>query len=512
MTKIINQAVFLRLTLFYIAGIVVQAHWDLYPLWIYIGIFSIPVIAVSFFPAVVRLYRWRWLFGFGLFLLCFSLAGTMSRKWWNASEWRGNTKQNIYRVQILDEPVKKPKTMMFRVGVEGQKALVYIPADSLSTAVLPSDWLVIDACFEKTRQMFLRKEGIAARAFVRKNHWKKLDNYNKQEFNLRFAALKCRRILLNHLREIIPDEKSFAVGAALLLGYTKDLDKDIRQTFAATGASHVLSISGLHFSIIYGILYFLFSFLGNHKKGRILRQAIILPLLWFFVFLTGMGPSVIRAAVMISLWGFGNAFLYKSFTINTVGAAAFFMLLYNPFNLYDVGFQLSFSAVMAILLINPHLVKLYKSRNPMIQYIWELSCVSTSAQLGTAPLSMYYFHQFPLLFLVTNLFAIPMTAIILCLMPLSLLLQCLPVNNWGLMWPVNQSLNWFIAGLEKMEEIPNQLVDNIFLSEVDVIFIICHVTFFFLLLIKKRIYYFCLLFICVLFQVFYFYIQTVVLR
>lgn len=503
MTKIINQAVFLRLTLFYIAGIIVQTHWDLYPLWIYTGIFSIPVIAVSFFPAVVRLYRWRWLFGFGLFLLCFSLAGIMSRNLWKSSEWQGDTDYRIYRVQILDEPVKKPKTLMFRVGVEGQTALIYIPADSLSTALLPSDWLVIDACFEKTGQMFLRKEGIAARAFVPKNHWKKSDNYDNREFNLRFAALKCRRILLNHLRGTIPGEKSFAVGAALLLGYTRDLDKDIRQTFAATGASHILSISGLHFSIIYGILYFLFSFFGNHKKARILRQAIILPLLWFFVFLTGMGPSVIRATVMISLWGFGNAFLYKPFTVNTVGVAAFFMLLYNPFNLYDVGFQLSFSAVMAILLINPHLVKLYESRNPVIQYIWELSSVSTSAQLGTAPLSMYYFHQFPLLFLVTNLFAIPMTAIILCLLPVSLLLQCLPVNNWWLMWPVNQSLNWFIAGLEKMEDIPNQLIDNISLSEVDVICITCHVILFFLLVKKKRIYYFCLLFICVLFQVFY---------
>lgn len=504
MTKIINQAVFLRLSLFYITGIIVQVHWDLYPYWIYIGIFSINVIAVSFFPTLVRLYHWRWLFGFGLFLLCISSAGILSRNQRNASEWQGDTEKHTYRVQILDEPVRKPKTLMFRVGVEGQKALIYIPADSLAATLLPSDRLVIDARFEKTGQMFLRKEGIAARAFVSKNHWKKSDNSDKQGFNLRFTALKCRRILLNHLREIIPDEKSFAVGAALLLGYTQDLDKDIRQTFAATGASHVLSISGLHFSIIYGILYFLFSFPGNHNRGRILRQAVILPLLWFFVFLTGMGPSVIRAAVMISLWGFGNAFLYKSFTVNTASAAAFFMLLYNPFNLYDAGFQLSFSAVMAILLINPHLVKLCESQNPMIRYIWGLSCVSTSAQLGTAPLSMYYFHQFPLLFLVTNLFAIPMTAIILCLIPLSLLLQCLPGNHFWLMWPVNQSLNGLIMGLGKIEAIPNQLIANVYLSRMDVICITCHIIFFFLLMIKKRIYYLCLLLICILFQVIYY--------
>jgi competence protein ComEC len=504
MAKIINQAVFIRLTLFFIAGIIVQTQWDLYPLWIYTGIFSLLFIVVSFLLSTVRSYQWRWLFGFGLFLLCFSSAGIVSRNHWQTSEWKGGTEENNYCVQILDEPVKKPKTLMFQVGIENQKALIYIPIDSLSMTLLPSDWLWINARFEKTGYMFLRKEGIAARAFVYKDHWEKWNHPEKPGLNLRFEALKCRRILLNHLREIIPDEKSFAVGAALLFGYTHDLDKDLRQTFAATGTSHILSISGLHFSIIYGILYFLFSFLGNSKKGRITRQAIILPLMWIFVFLTGMGPSVIRAAVMISLWGFGNAFLYKSFTINTVGAAAFFMLLYNPFNLFDVGFQLSFSAVLAILLINPYLVKLYESRNPAIQYVWELSCVSTSAQLGTAPLSMYYFHQFPLLFLVTNLFAIPMTAVILCLLPVSLLLQFLPGNHSWLMWPLNKFLNGFIAGLEKIEEIPNSLIDTIFLNEIDVICITCYLIFFVLLMIKKRIYYFYLLFICVLFQVIYY--------
>ena len=498
MPKTLHQAVFLRLTLFFTAGIIIQTHWDLHPLWIYTGIISLSAIAASFFPLPVRSYQWRWLFGFGLFLLCLSSAGILSWKHWNASEWKGGTEEKIYRVQILGEAVKKPKTLMFPVSVEGQKALIYIPTDSLSAALRPADRLLIRAQFEKAGQMFLRKEGIAARAFVRKNQWEKQDNTGGQKFNLRFKSLECRRILLSRLREIIPGDKSFAVGAALLFGYTGDLDKDLRQTFAATGSSHVLSISGLHFSIIYAILYFLFSFLGNNKKGRLARQAIILPLMWVFVFLTGMGPSVIRAAVMISLWGFGNAFLYKSFTINTVGAAAFFMLLHNPFDLFDVGFQLSFSAVLSILLINPHLVRLYESRNPLISYAWELSCVSTSAQLGTAPLSMYYFHQFPLLFLVTNLFAIPIVSIILCLLPVTLFLQFLPWDNSCLMWPLNKLLNLFIAGLESIEEIPNGLVDTIVLSEADVVCITCCLILFVLMLVKRRMFYLYLLLICIL--------------
>lgn len=506
MTKTLRQAVFLRLTLFLIAGITIQTHWNLYPLWIYTGILSLPILAVSFCPSIIRSYQWRWLFGLGLFLLYLSLAGILSWRQWQISEWKGNAEKRTYHVQILDDPVKKPKTLMFPVSVNGQKALIYIPADSLATTLLPADRLLISAQFEKTEQMFHRKEGIAACAFVRKNQWVKQDDTENQPFNLHFKSLEYRRALLNRLREIIWGEKSFAVGAALLFGYTQDLGRDLRQTFAATGVSHILSISGLHFSIIYAILYFLFSFTGNSRKGRFARQAIILPLMWGFTFLTGMGPSVIRAAVMISLWGLGNVLLHKAFSLNTVGIAAFFMLLYNPFYLFDVGFQLSFSAVLAILLINPHLVQLYKStRNPLIRYVWELSCVSTSAQLGTAPLSMYYFHQFPLLFLLTNLFAIPMTAIILCLLPAALFLQFLPLDNTWLSLPLDKLLNMFIAGLEKIEAIPNGLIDTIFLSGIDVVCITCYLVLFVLMLVKKRIYYFYLMLVCILLQVIYYF-------
>jgi competence protein ComEC len=499
MNQNLNQSVFLRLTLFYIAGIIIQTHVDLYPLWIWTGILAVAVIAVSFLPSVIRSYQWRWLFGAGTFLLSFSWAGIMSRNQWTATEWQGSTEERVYRVQILDEAVRKPKTLMFRVGVGEQKAIIYLQTDSAAETLQPSDRLIITARFEKTEQMFLRKNGIAARAFVRKHQWEKA-GHDKQ-FNLRFAALKCRRFLLDRLRETVDGEKTFAVGAALLLGYTLHLDKDIRQTFASAGAAHVLAISGLHFSIIYGILYFLFSFLGNRRKERILRQVIILPMMWFFVYLTGMGASVIRAAVMISLWGIGNAFSYKSLSVDTAGAAAFFMLLYNPLNLYDVGFQLSFSAVMAILLITPYLSKLYQSQNPVFRYVWGLSCVSISAQLGTAPLSMYYFHQFPLLFLAGNLFAVPMTTVILCLMPLTLLLRLLPTESGWLMWPLNQSLKWFVGGLEAMEKIPGQLIDNIVLSEFDAACLACQTVFFLLGVIQKRASYLYMLIIFIVFQV-----------
>jgi competence protein ComEC len=504
MSKTLRQAIFLHLGLFFMLGIIIQSHYDLSCYWIYIAGVSFLFLCTSFIPQLTCSYNWRWLFGFGLSLLCFSSAGILTHIQWEASEWHDDDKIRDYQVQIIDEPVKKPKTWMCKIAVNGQKAIVYIPSDSISSTLWLSDWLTIRTLFEKTDLMFLRKQGIAARAFVGKNQWGKLENPPKQTFNLRFHALKCRRALLNRLREIIPDDKAYSIAAAILFGYVNDLDADLRNTFSATGSAHILSVSGLHFSIVYGILYFLLSFLGKSKKEMLIRQLIILPMMWIFAFLTGLGPTVIRSAIMLSVWGIGNAFLFKAFTINTLGVAAFFMLLYNPLNLFDVGFQLSFSAVFAILVINPYLVKLHKSGNPVIKYVWELSCVSTSAQLGTAPLSIYYFHQFPLIYLVTNLFAIPLTGILMGLIPVSLVLQSLFGNHIWLMSPVNKLLTFFISGLEKLEKIPNGLIENISLDEKEAICMLLFIVLIVLLWMKKRIIYGYLLILLVLLQVFYY--------
>jgi competence protein ComEC len=412
MIKTLRQAVFLRLTLFFVLGILIQTQINLFPYWIYVIVFSSAILSISLLPKVASSYRWRWLFGAGLLLFCFSGAG------------------------ILTHSTKKQ-----------------------------SDWRFAKTRFEKTETM------------------------------------KCRRILLNRLKTILPDEKSFSVAATIAFGYSDDLDKDTRQTFAAAGTAHILAIGGLHFAIIYSMLNFLLSFLGNNRRERIVRQLIIIPLLWAFAFLTGMPVTVIRAVIMITVWGIGNAFSFRALTVNTVGAAAFFMLLYNPFWVFAVGFQLSFFAVFAILLINPYLISLYRSRNPMINYVWELSCTSASAQLGTAPLSMYYFHQFPLLFLVSNIFAIPLTGIILLLIPLSLLVSFIFGNQPGLMFPLQKLLQLFINGLDMLAKIPNGVVTNIQLTVIDVISLTSGIIFSLLLVIKRRLIYLCLLIILVILQV-----------
>jgi len=504
MIKTLRQAVFLRLTLFLLLGIIIQTQKNFYPYWIYCAVCSLPFLFSVHFSKRIITYRRRWLFGIGLFLLFASLGGILTYLKWKQAEWTEEDSIQSYVVQLVDEPVRKPKTWMCKIKTGHKIALIYLPVDSISSALIPSDWLVIKTRFEKTGQMNYIKKGIGARAFVGKNNWRKIEQPAFQGFNLRFYSLKCRRILINRLKEILPDEKSFAVAAAISFGYSNEIDQETRQTFAITGTAHILSVSGLHFAIIYSILNFPFSFLGNKRRERLIRQSIILPLLWIFAFITGMPPSVTRAVIMITVWGIGNAFLFRALTINTLGSAAFFMLLYNPYNLFDIGFQLSFSAVFAILLINPYLTSLYHSRNPMINYIWDLSCTSTSAQIGTVPFSLYYFHQFPLLYLVSNIFVIPLAAILLMLIPLSLLISFSFGNQPGLLYPLQQLLPFLFNLLNSLADIPNGAIENIQLSVKDAIILELGIIFSLLLIIKRRMIYLCLLIILVVLQVFYY--------
>jgi len=504
MIKTLRQAVFLRLTLFFALGIIIQTQKNLFPYWIYSAVFSLLILFLAMLPKIASSYRWRWLFGAGLSLFCISSAGILTCSAWKQSEWKEETGSRNYRVQLIDDPERKPQTWMCKAKTGDKTVVVYIPADSVSSSLKPSDWLAIKAHFEKTDQINLRKQGIAARAFVAKNNWRKLENPPEQPFSLHSYSLKCRRIVLNQLKKMLPDEQLYAIAAAISFGYTKEMDRDTRRIFSAAGCAHILAISGLHFAFIYSALNALFSFTGNKRRGRIVKQFIILPILWAFAFFTGMHPSVTRAVITITIWGIGNAFFYRSLTFNTLGFAAFLLLLYNPFNLFDTGFQLSFSAVLAIILINPYLTTLYHSRNPIINYVWEMSCTSTSAQLGTAPLSIYYFHQFPLLYLIANLFAIPLAGIFLLLIPLSLFASFLFGIHPAILYPLQKLLQFFISGLNLLAEIPNGVVTNLQLTVKDTLNLTLGIVFSCLFIIKRRILYLYLLIIIVILQVFYY--------
>jgi competence protein ComEC len=211
----------------------------------------------------------------------------------------------------------------------------------------------------------------------------------------------------------------------MVLGDKSALTQELRDVYAVTGASHVLALSGLHLGIIYTLL----SLLIVGRRWHMVSQILIVLCIWAFVFLVGMSTSVVRSATMLTVYALLSLGHRDKMTVNTLAFTAIVMLMFNPQSLYDVGFQMSFMAVFAILVLMPLMMRVFSMEyllsHQALHWIWSMVAVSCAAQIGVAPLIAYYFGRFSTYFLLTNLIVIPAATLILWLSPLVLVFPSL---------------------------------------------------------------------------------------
>jgi competence protein ComEC len=281
--------------------------------------------------------------------------------------------------------------------------------------------------------------------FVRSKDWALGgDGYGKMStiHRIQLRFLHYRHRLLSRYRAQSSDDEQYAVLAAMTLGDKSALTKELRETYSVTGASHILALSGLHLGIIY-LLLFRLTF---GRRRFLFSQVVIILSIWAFAFLTGLSTSVVRSATMISVYAlFSVAGRHRS-PVNLLCFTAIVMLLVSPSSLYDIGFQLSFSAVLAILLLMPLFESFfpenYLVKHPVVRYIYNMVGVSVAAQIGVAPLIAYHFGRFSTYFLLTNFLVIPAATIILYG---ALLVVVFPSLGSILLWIVgilNKALGW----------------------------------------------------------------------
>ncbi len=232
-----------------------------------------------------------------------------------------------------------------------------------------------------------------------KNTSKDLDFFAKME-KLRSYL---ETIIDNHFKQ-----ESSALLKTLLLGKRNELNEDTYQNYIDAGAVHILAISGLHIGIITTILLFLLKKMPNIGIYRPLKYTILLLSLWTFAFIAGASPSVLRATIMFSFLGMSTLIRKKQGRFDALIFSMLFLLLIDPFYLYDVGFQLSYIAVFSIMKFYPIIYKSWQPKNKYIRWIWSLFLVGLSAQIIVLPISLYYFHQFPILFFLSNLLVVPL--------------------------------------------------------------------------------------------------------
>lgn len=256
-----------------------------------------------------------------------------------------------------------------------------------------------------------------------------------------------RQQLLADFRQWGIQDEAYGVIAAMTLGDKSSLDKGTKENYRQVGASHILALSGLHLMIIYGVI----STLVYWRRIRIVSQVLTVLAIWGFALLTGMSPSVTRAAAMISVYALLSLGYREKMSVNTLAFVAIVMLVIHPMSLYDIGFQLSFMAVLAIILLNPifygfiplHIHQQYR----WLSWLWGLTTVSLSAQIGTAPLVAYYFGRLPTYFLLTNYIVIPLATVILYLS-----LLCIAVSFWSF------AVGWVATALSAVVILMNNLL------------------------------------------------------
>ncbi|AWG25121.1 ComEC/Rec2 family competence protein [Flavobacterium kingsejongi] len=247
--------------------------------------------------------------------------------------------------------------------------------------------------------------------------------------NSHYYSAEFRNTILTNLKNSGFAPAALEVVAALLLGQKQDMDPTILQDYRLAGAVHILSVSGLHIGLIYFFISSLLQFLPNTRYSLFIKTGIVILTLWLFAMIAGGSPSVVRSVVMFTFAAIAALLRRGTSIYHTLIVSALLMLLWDPATLFDVGFQLSYSALFFIVWLQPALSGFWTPKFKILRYLWDILTVSIAAQIGTLPLSLYYFHQFPGLFFLTNIIVLPLLTIIMIYGLIVLLLAALDITH-----------------------------------------------------------------------------------
>ncbi len=471
-----KKAPFIRLLLPLVAGIILQWYVQFPAVVIITAIISFSVSFCLFLllPVAVR-FKWQALQGFiiHLLIISFGLLLTWQKDIRHNNNWYGNYyKDSSFLIVRIDEPlVEKNKSFKAEGYVESVikkdtnipckgKLLLYFSKDGFTRQLNYGDRILIHKNPQLIRnsgnpgafnyQRYAAFHQTFHHAFLKEKDWKKLQVSSEKTSRLQQLIFTARDYVLSVLRKRMEAGKDeLGIAEALLIGYTNDLDKDLVQAYSNTGVVHIIAISGMHLGLIYVMLVWLFAKIPVVNRSKILQVVLILGCLWLFSLITGAAASVLRSAVMFTFIALGKNFFRQTSVYNSLAASAFVMLCFNPYFLWDVGFQLSYLAVGGIIAFQKPIYNCFYIKNKWLNKVWQLMAISLAAQLLTFPVCIYYFHQFPNLFLITNIIAVPLSGIILYAEIALIAFSWVPFVGVyigklvsGLVWMMNKIILW----------------------------------------------------------------------
>ena len=466
---------FLRLFIPFVVGIVIGIHLTIpFHSGLWILSLSIPFLLLfHYFQLRTLPFRMRHLQGVVVSLLSICLGLGITGLHNHRSEALHFENQTgltgVYRLKIEDVPANKSNSIRFCVRILSRihqnkelkcdgKVMAYFQKDSNALKLRYGDQLIAQLKLTPVEpamnpnsfdyKRYLSNQGIYHRTYIPSSKW--VLTKRAHGFSLYRIGTSLQERFIQLFQQHHPKPNELSVASALVLGYDHNIEPELRNAYTTTGALHILSVSGMHVGVIYLVLSTILVSLKRKTVTRIVRGAILLTVVWFYALLTGLSPAVLRSAVMLSFIIVGECGERENNTINTLAASAFLLLMIDPFQLTNIGFQLSYLAVAGIVLIDPLIRDRWQPKSKILKLIWGLTTVSIAAQIASSPLSLYYFHQFPNYFIFTNYVAIPLSSaaiyagmLTLLTAPFSWLSHQLALVFFGLVALLNYCIQFF---------------------------------------------------------------------
>jgi len=504
----IQKSPFVRITLPFIIGIMLYISYSEMHLYI-LPLYSLSVIIFlsSIFIAGIRNnYRFSSINNTNVLVLLL-LSGYLYTSIFSINK-KGQDSYDTGNIiaEIVESPQKRAKSTKIVVNIQAinndnewistsGKAILYIADKDEDNEPEIGDRIIFEPILQEIKnpgnphefdyKKYLSYSMISKQAFLKSDQWQLLKSDKR---NIKAYAEQLRKYIIHLYKKAGLSGNELAVSSALSIGYKDDLDASIKQSYSSSGAMHVLAVSGLHVGIIFMVFNYMLFFLNKNKKLKIIKAILLIVLLWGYASLTGLSPSVSRAATMFSFVVLGQMLNRHTNIYNSLAASAFLLLIIDPYSITKIGFQLSYMAVIGIVFFFPIIHSLIYVKNKWLDKLWSLIAVSIAAQLITAPISLYYFNQFPNYFMLTNVIVIPLGTIILYSIVFILSFSWMPIvlEYFGkvlsaLVYSLNSSVEW-------IESLPGSVTSGISVSPIEVILLYLIIFSFTFFILHKRFY------------------------
>jgi competence protein ComEC len=478
----LRSAPFVRLLLPLSAGIIFQARLlALKPSAAYLCLALLLLMLLTHRYAVS--YARRWWFGFLAFAFLFFAGVALVQNVKQQSDLPLAQKVNLLAL-VSDEPSAGANFTKLSLTVQAyedtasvwhsvsEKILLYVRRDSVAPSLRFGDKLVVRVALsllpppknphEFDYSAYMRQRGVFASAFANSDSYAVVSRDNIPKWKIFPKEVRKSALAFFVQQGVVGEE--LAVLQALTLGDKSLLDSDLRQSYMAAGAMHILAVSGLHVGIISMILSFLLKPLERRRYGKLLRGVIVLLCIWSYALVAGFSASVLRAAIMFSVLTIGGMLNRRTNTYNTLTFSAFLLCLSDPLCLFDAGFQLSYAAVLSILFFQPRIYRLLTFKRWLPDAVWGLVAVSVAANIGTFPITIFLFQQFPLYFIVTNMLVNIPTILVMGGFLATLALCWIPHVGWLLAMGTNYSIVALNFCIRLVENLPSSLLEALWIT------------------------------------------------